>query len=421
MQASDEDAGATAEMVARRSYGKLVAILASRNSDLSAAEDALADAFAAALRSWPASGTPENPEAWLLTVARRRQADDARRKSTRQGAEQHLALLADERDMSREDMDHDALPDRRLGLMFACAHPAIDGNVRTPLILQTILGFDAKDIAAAFLVSSAAMSQRLVRAKAKIKHAHISLSIPEAEALPERLDYVLDAVYACFTAGWSDPFSPENGLHDLSCEAIWLGRMLVKLLPDHPATSGLLSLMLFADARRRARRDSEGRFIPLSNQDVELWDAAKIEEGNSLLRAALVSGDLERFQLMAAIQSAHAARRVTGQTDWPAIVLLYDALFSLTQSPVVAVNRAMAIGEEKGWSAGLDALAPAEVDKAVFHYQPYWATKAELLGRAADREGMREAFRMAVALSDDAAIRVYLEQRCQHFLDTIAD
>ncbi len=193
------------------------------------------------------------------------------------------------------------------------------------------------------------------------------------------------------------------------------------MLPDHPAALGLLALMLFAEARRPARRGPDGSFIPLSKQDTAAWDEKKIGEANFLLRKALATGQLERFQLMAAIQSAHVARHSTGRTDWPAIALLYDALYSLTRSSVVAVNRAVAVGEDKGWRAGLEALALAEDDQTVFQYQPYWAIKAELLGRSGNREGLRQAFGMAIALADDTAVRAYLDRRRQHFLDTIAD
>lgn len=416
MKEGDEDAGSTAEKVARRSYGKLVALLASRSGDVAGAEDALGEAFAAALRSWPATGTPQNPEAWLLSVARRRQTDDVRRKATGRQSEQHLTMLSEELEASQQESDS-GIPDHRLALMFACAHPALDANVRTALILQTVLGFDAKAIAEAFLVSPAAMSQRLVRAKAKIKHARISLSIPDKDALSDRLDHVLDAVYACFTAGWSDLSSPESKSNELSGEALWLGRLIVELLPYNPASLGLLALMLFADARLPARRATDGSFVPLAEQDTKLWNETKIEEANLLLRRALTYRSLERFQLMAAIQSAHVARRWTGRTDWPAIVVLYEALYSQTGSSVVAVNRAMAIGEDQGSSAGLKALAQAEDDPAVFQYQPYWAAKAELLGRAGETHGLQDAFAAAIALAEDGAVRRYLEQRRQYHLD----
>src|SRR5882724_7931179 len=253
-----DEARSTAEAVARRSYGKLVAFIAARSHDLAAAEDALSEAFASALQSWPQNGCPANPEAWLLTVARRKLIDMGRR--------QHGSDLVDEdlEQVARADTPADEeIPDRRLALMFACAHPAIEAGIRAPLILQTILGFDAATIASAFLVAPTTMGQRLVRAKQKIAQAGIPFRLPERADLPERLEAVFEAIYATFTEGWADPAGTEARRRNLAEEGIWLGRLVASLLPEEPEALGLLSLMLYAEARRPARRDGEGGYVPL--------------------------------------------------------------------------------------------------------------------------------------------------------------
>ena len=322
----------TAESVARRSYGKLVALLASRTRDVAGAEDALADAFASALLDWPERGVPTNPEAWLLTVARRKWIDADRRRRTRDDAADHLALVADE--LEAAALADAELPDERLALMFACAHPAIDAALRAPLILQTILGFDAAAIGSAFLVSPAAMGQRLVRAKKKIREAGIPFRLPERADLAPRLDAVLEAIYAAFAEGWSDPAGTDARGRNLAEEGIWLGRLVASLLPDQPEAHGLLALMLYAHARRRARRDAQGDYVPLAEQDPAAWDDDLIDEAEERLSRASALPGGGRYQLEAAVQSAHAARRRTGGPDWDAIERIYGALFAVTGSPV---------------------------------------------------------------------------------------
>jgi RNA polymerase sigma-70 factor, ECF subfamily len=401
----DQAAAEAAETVARRSYGKLVAFLAARRGDVAAAEDALADAFAAALGDWPASGIPRNPEAWLMAVARRRLIDAARRRRTRGEAADHLRLVAEE---LGEAMDATAVPDSRLALMFACAHPAIDPAIRAPLILQTILGFDAVAIASAFLVSPATMGQRLVRAKHKIRHAGIPLRVPERAEMPERLDAVLTAIYAAFAGGWLDA-----ARRNLAEEALWLGRLVVLLLPGEPEALGLLALMLHAEARCAARRDVAGAYVPLDQQDTALWDVRMIEEAETLLLRASAAGVIGRYQLEAAVQSAHAARRLTGQSDWEAIERLYDALSAITDSPVVAINRAVAIAETRGAEEGLARLEELAMDRRLADYQPYWAARAELLARTGQADAADLAYQRAIGLETDPAVREYLQRRSQ--------
>jgi RNA polymerase sigma-70 factor, ECF subfamily len=408
-RADDQLAREAAEMVARRSYGKLVAFLAARARDVAAAEDALADAFAAALVDWPASGVPRSPEAWLMTVARRKLIDAARRRRSGEGAMDHLRLMADELEAAAEGEPQ--VPDERLSLMFACAHPAIDPGIRAPLILQTILGFDAATIAASFLVSPGTMGKRLARAKSKIREAGVPFRVPERADLRERLDCVLEAIYATFAEGWSDPAGTEVRRRDLAEEGIWLGRLVVSLLPDEPEALGLLALMLHAEARRPARRNAHGDYVPLGEQDPCRWDGQLIAEAEALLARASAMGAIGRYQLEAAVQSAHAVRRRTGSADWAAIEHLYDALSTITQSPVVAINHAIAVAETQGAAAGLAALDALKDDARLADYQPYWAARAGLLTRTGEVDAAEQAYERAIGLESDPAVRRFLEER----------
>jgi RNA polymerase sigma-70 factor (ECF subfamily) len=405
----EQDARTTAEAVARRSYGKLVAFLAARTGDVAAAEDALSEAFAAALTDWPAREIPASPEAWLMAVARRRMIDAARRRRSGQDAAGHLRLMAEE--LEAVDASRSDIPDDRLALMFACAHPSIDPGIRAPLILQTILGFDAATIASAFLMSPATMGQRLVRAKNKIRQAGIPFRVPERADLRERLDSVLEAIYAAFAEGWSDPAGTEFRRRNLAEEGIWLGRLVTSLLPDEPEALGLLALMLHAEARRGARRNARGEYVPLVDQDPALWNAELIEEAEALLYRASTMGVIGRFQLEAAVQSAHVVRRRTGASDWVAIERLYDALAAITGSPVVAINRAIAVAETRGAAAGLAALDALTDDPRLSDYQPYWAARAGLLARTRELDAADAAYQRAIGLESDPAVRRFLQQR----------
>ncbi|MGH7785965.1 MAG: RNA polymerase sigma factor, partial [Candidatus Binatia bacterium] len=373
MAAGEAEARArdTAEAVARRSYGKLVAYLAARTGDVAGAEDALSEAFAAAIVEWPARGVPDSPEAWLLTVARRKLIDASRRRRSRTEGVEHLTLMADE--LAAAAATQSSLPDERLALMFACAHPAIDPRVRAPLMLQTILGFDAASIGSAFLVSPATMAQRLVRAKTKIRHAGIPFHVPERGELAARLDAVLEAIYAAYAEGWTDPAGTDVRRRNLAEEGIWLGRLVAAVLPDEPEALGLLALMLYAQARRDARRDAQGEYVPLTEQDPGRWDHALIDEAEALLLRASALPATGRYQLEAAVQSAHVVRRRGGAADWAAIERIYDALLAITGSPVVAINRAVAVAETRGAAAGLAALDALSDPQRLTDYQPYWA------------------------------------------------
>jgi predicted RNA polymerase sigma factor len=389
-------AAITADAVARRSYGKLIAFLAARTHDVSAAEDALSEAFTSALAHWPVSGCPQSPEAWLLTAARRKMIDAMRRRRRDEPAPDQLQIMA-------EGLAS-AIPDQRLALMFACAHPAIEAGIRAPMILQVILGLDAKTIASAFLTSPAAMSKRLVRAKDKIRQAGIPFSIPEREELPSRLDTVLDAIYAAFTEGWTDPGGTDTARRDLTEEVMFLARLVTELLPQEPEALGLLALMLHAEARRQARRTADGEYVPLAEQDPSSWDAPMIGEAESLLLRASARGTLGRYQLEGALQSAHVHRCRTGEPNSAEVVQLYDALFAISGSPVVAINRALALGS-------LDAMPDVAADPRLAEYQPYWAARAELLAKAGKHSEARQAYEIAIGLERDPAVRRFLQTR----------
>jgi RNA polymerase sigma-70 factor (ECF subfamily) len=405
----DTEARSTADAVARRSYGKLIAFLAARTRDVAGAEDALSEAFASALAEWPVHGCPTNPEAWLLTVARRKLIDGSRRRRTGEAVADQLAILTDG---FAADVEEDTMiPDKRLALMFACAHPAIDAGIRAPLILQVVVGLDAATIASAFLMAPATMGQRLVRAKTKIRHAAVPFRVPEREELQERLDAVLEAIYAVFAEGWADGAGTDVARRELAEEGIFLGRLVTELLPGEPEALGLLALMLHAEARHRARRDAQGEYVPLAEQDVALWDAAMMEQAELLLHEASRHGVIGRYQLEAALQSAHVHRRLTGTANWPQVVQLYDALLAMSGSPVVAINRALAVAEMHGADAALAALDEVAADVRLTEYQPYWAARAELLTKTGAHVEARHAYDIAIGLERDPAVRRFLQQR----------
>src|ERR1700689_124750 len=337
--------GRTIERVARESYGRLVAYLSVHTHDLASAEDALSEALVAALKTWPADGVPQNPEAWLLTAARHSLIDVIRH---------HQVVLANEttvqflKESSTEAAVSTTFQDERLKLLFVCAHPAIDPAMHTPLMLQTVLGLDAVRIAHAFLVSPATMGQRLVRAKTKIRDGGIRFEIPQEGELPQRLDAVLEAIYAAFGIGWDDMAGVDQRGRDLAEESIWLSRVLLRLMPSEAEVRGLLALMLHCEARRLARRDPDGRYVPLSEQDPRSWSLPLIEEAEHLIVEAASGGHTGRFQLEAAIQSVHAERARSCQTEWGAIVMFYEQLIRISPALGTRTAHAAAVGEAKG-------------------------------------------------------------------------
>jgi RNA polymerase sigma-70 factor (ECF subfamily) len=403
-----EAARRAVEGAARDSYGRLLAWLAARSRDVAAAEDALAEAFAAALTHWPQTGVPDRPEAWLLTAARRRLIDAARHGRVRGEAMPTLLAITEEAEMEAGTAVQ--FPDERLKLLFVCAHPAIDAAARTPLMLQTVLGLDAARIAAAFLVQPAAMGQRLSRAKAKIRVAGIRFDLPEPADLAPRLDAVLAAIYAAYGSGWDDVAGADARTRGLAAEAIHLGRLLARLLPDQPEAWGLLALMLHCDARRAARRTPDGAYVPLAEQDSTQWSMPMLQEAEQALAAAARLRRIGRFQFEAAIQSVHAQGGLTGQRDWQGIALLYEGLVRLAPTTGALLGRAAAVAEARGPSAGWALLEelPAE---ALATHQPYWALAAHLLSRLGRLEEARAAYARAIGLCDDPAMRAFLVAR----------
>ncbi|MDM0016340.1 RNA polymerase sigma factor [Variovorax saccharolyticus] len=399
-------AHAAAERAARRSYGRLVAILSARTRDIAASEDALADAFARALERWPVDGVPMQPEAWLLQVARRRTLDAWRHERVRDEAAQTLLLLADEiGDAGNESAE--AVPDERLRLLFVCAHPAIDAAARAPLMLQTVLGLDAVRMAGAFLSAPATLGQRLVRAKARIRAAGIPFEFPRAVDLAGRLQDVLDGIYAAYGTGWDDVDGADAAQRGLTAEAIELCRILCGLMPAQAEPLGLLALMLFCESRALARRSSEGGYVPLDEQEVARWDPSLREQAEQALQHAASLDALGPFQIEAAIQSAHCARRLGAQVPAGALVALYDGLVALRPSIGARVSRACAVAEADGPAAGLRAL-DAIPGGEVASYQAFWAARAHLLGRDGQACAARQAYARAAGLSTSPAVRAWL-------------
>ncbi|WP_431275782.1 RNA polymerase sigma factor [Variovorax ureilyticus] len=394
-----------AEKAARQSYGRLVAILSARTRDIAASEDALADAFARALERWPVDGVPDRPEARLLSVARHRTLDAWRHSRVRDEAAQTLLLLADQ--VAADAGGAEAVPDDRLRLLFVCAHPAIDEAARAPLMLQTVLGLDAARMAGAFLTAPATLGQRLVRAKARIRSAGIPFEFPRAQDLPQRLQDVLDGIYAAYGTGWDDVDGADAKQRGLTSEAIELGRILCELMPREPEPWGLLALMLFCESRAAARRSDAGDYVPLDEQDTALWNRTLRAQAEHALHAAAALNNPGAFQMEAAIQSAHCARRLGADVPPDALVALYDGLLALRPGLGARVSRACALANAAGPAEGLralDAFTPAQIA----NYQPYWAARAHLLGETGNVAGAREAYARAAGLSTSPAIRAYL-------------
>jgi predicted RNA polymerase sigma factor len=404
--------------VVRQSYGRLLALLAAPGRDIAAAEDALADAVERALTRWPLDGVPDNPEAWLLVVARNRLRDTwksaARRTSvppdeTDWGSDQFGGdqFGADQGDL--EGPDDSGIPDRRLELMLVCAHPAIAASVRTPLMLQVVLGVDAAAIAAAFAVEPATMAQRLVRAKKRIRATGIPFEMPEREQLAERLPAVLEAVYGAYAIDWQ--LVPQgSAVESLSAESVHLALVLADLLPDEPEVLGLAALVCLSEARRPARRAEDGCIVALEEQDTDRWDHAMIDRGEALLTRAHAHGRPGRFQYEAAIQSAHCSRATRGPVDTETLRTLHRALVRTAPSLGAEVALAALDGEIDGPAAGLRAL-DAVTDPAVERFQPALAVRAHLLAQAGRFDEAARSYRRAIDATSDPGVVEYLFRR----------
>lgn len=402
------------EEVFRRETGRCTATLIRVLGDIDLAEDAVAEAFAIAAEQWPRTGMPPNPGGWITTTARNRAIDRLRRESSR--SERHLAAHRLHIDTMESDHNPEldqlddlvaVVADDQLRLMFLCAHPALAADAQVGLILRLLAGLTTQEIARVFVVPEATMAQRIVRAKRKLHDNHASYRIPRASELPDRLQAVLAAIYLVYTEGHTATSGQKLTRTDLSTEAIRLGRTLVELMPDEPEAIGLLALMLLTEARRAARIQDDGRLVRLADQDRTRWDSALIDEGQKLVRACLRRNHPGPFQLQAAIAAVHADARTADSTDWSQIIALYDHLHALRPTPVVALNRSVAIAELYGPAEGLTALAGIDAT-SLDGFQPFHAVRADLLARQGDRDQARAAYDRAIELTDNPVERDFL-------------
>ena len=409
--------------VFRREAGRCTATLIRILGDIDLAEDAVAEAFAVAAERWPVEGVPPNPGGWITTTARNRAIDRLRREATRDDRHRAAHRLHTEpmdadpepdRDPELDDVDAfvDVVADDQLRLMFLCCHPALSGDAQVALTLRLLGGLDTPEIARAFLVPEATVAQRIVRAKRKLRDNHAPYRVPRAAELPDRLQVVLTTVYLIYTEGHTASSGDALSRVDLSLEALRLARVLTDLMPDEAEAVGLLALLLLTEARRPARTAADGSMIRLADQDRSLWDRSRIDEGHALVRACLRRNQPGPFQIQAAIAAVHADAPVAEATDWSQVVALYDQLFALRPNAVVALNRAIAVGELHGPDAGLAALDDIPRDATLDSYQPFHAARADLLARAGRPSAdVLAAYDRAIELSANPAERRFLEER----------
>lgn len=405
------DAETSVEAVFREERGRLLAALVSRFGDLDLAEEATSEAIEAALRRWPVDGVPSKPGAWLLTTARRRAVDRLRRDQVLAARIAVLQVEADRADPAPAADVGGELPDERLQLFFTCAHPALPAEDRTALTLRCLAGLTTSEVARAFLVPTATMAKRITRAKKRIHDLRIPFRVPDADELPQRLPGVLQVLYAIFTEGYAASTGPRLQRLDVAEEAIRLTRVLHRLLPGEREIAGLLALMLLVHARRGARTGPGGEMVLLEDQDRAVWDRPLIEEGSALVLVSLTGGPPGAYGVQAAIAALHDEAPDVASTDWPQIVALYDVLLRLVPSPVVAVNRAVAVALRDGPEAGLVLLDELADEPRLRSYHPYPAARAELLARLGRRDEAADAYRRALEAAGTAPEREYLERR----------
>jgi RNA polymerase sigma-70 factor, ECF subfamily len=412
-----EGAVGSVEAVFREERGRLLASLVGQFGDLDLAEEVASDAVAAALERWPVDGVPGRPGAWLLTTARRKAVDRLRRDKAYAARIAVLQAEADRNGSAAAPADDEDVPDERLRLFFTCCHPALPLDAQVALTLRCLAGLSTPEVARAFLVPAATMAQRIVRAKRKIKGARIPFRVPDADGLPARLPGVLRVVYAIFTEGYAASGGPELVRGDLADEAIRLARILHRLLPREREVAGLLALMLLVDARREARTGPDGQLVLLDEQDRSRWNRAFIEEGRGLVVRALQGGPPGPYALQAAIAAVHDEAADVATTDWPQVVALYDVLTDVAPSPVVALNRAVAVAMRDGPAAGLELLDALAADERMRGYHLLPAARADLLRRLGHRAEAAAAYREALALVGNSPERAYLARRLGEVTD----
>ncbi|WP_028921397.1 RNA polymerase sigma factor [Pseudonocardia acaciae] len=396
------------ERVFREEHGRAVAVLIRVLGDIDLAEEAVQDAFTEAVRRWPADGLPPSPAGWIITTARRRAIDRLRRESSRHDRQNQAAALLHARGGDPEPGEEEsAVTDDRLRLIFTCCHPALSTGAQVALTLRLLGGLSTPEIARAFLVAEPTMAQRLVRAKGKIRDARIPYRVPHEADLPDRLASVLAIVYLVFNEGYTASSGDHLVREDLCAEAIRLGRLLAELMPDEPEVLGLLALMLLVQSRRPARTAPDGAIVLLADQDRRRWDRELVAEGQALVRRCLRRDRPGPYQIQAAINAVHSDAPTAAATDWRQILALYDRLLSITPSPVVALHRAVAVAEVDGPHAALDVIDELDLDR----YYLFHAVRADLLRRSGRDAEAAQAYREAIARTENAAERAFLERR----------